>query len=113
MESACFDDYVAALIRAGYDAVSDNPPRLQTLGAGFRIADKHGLAGVVWQGRGQFASLRWQPPESMLVFDHATLTVYREDCIRLLCDQTEATGTFEELQRALTAHGFHLVPVMR
>lgn len=106
-----FDQFVEFLIAAEYDIVSIEPPVPLKLEGGFRIQDTQGLVGVVWNRSGQFTSLLWQPMSGALVFEYATLTVYRnnksEELLRLL----QSTNSFKELYNSLEAQGDQLVPL--
>lgn len=108
--SSSFDEYVGALVAAGYDVLScDGPPALE-VGAGFRVSDGRGLLGAVWPHPGQSTCLSWQPAEGELTYPHATVTVYRQDAAEMLLEQLARTTTFEQLARSLASLGVRLTP---
>ena len=106
-----FDEYLESLISAGFDAMSCYDPPSHDIGVGFRLRDAKGLAGALWRGAGQFSSLWWQPEEGKLVFEHATLTTYRQDTTADLLAHLRATATFAALQLALTQGSYQLLPM--
>lgn len=111
-QSVNFDDYVTRLLDAGYAIASMGAFPQHELDNGFQIDDNRGMVvGVVWKREGQFASLKRQPPEDELVFDHAMLTIYQEDRAGDLLEMLQTTSTFEELKDCLEIRGFRLVPL--
>ncbi len=109
-QSSSFDEYLRALVAAGYDVLScDIPPALE-VGAGFRVSDGRGLLGAIWPRPGQSTCLGWQPVEGELTYSHATVTVYREDAAEALLEQLAQTTSFEGLARRLASLGMRLTP---
>ena len=102
-----FDEYLAELLAAGFDIASCLPGEGldYSLEDGARLYDGDALAGACWPQRGQFTSLRHQPVEGELVFDHSTLTAYAEEWGPRLLDAVEQAGDHASLLGLLGAAG--------
>jgi hypothetical protein len=112
--STSFDDFIAQLIRAGYDVASGNSAHPAEMAAPHRIEHAIGLAGVVWAAGGQFTTLQHQPEnDGSLGFEHATLTAYREDCAEDMVNALKKTYSFDALRKALQQVDFRLIPIKR
>jgi hypothetical protein len=108
--SAGFDDYLARLLGAGYDVASGEGGGEERPG-GSRIVGADGAAGVIWPQPGQFTTLGSQPASGLLIFDAATLTVYRPESAQALLSILQSAADYESLCRAIEAEGFRLEPI--
>ena len=106
-QASGFDDYLARLLAAGFDIASCLPGEGldYSLEDGVRLFDGDALAGACWAQRGQFTSLRRQPVEGELVFDHSTLTAYAEEWASRLLDALQQAGDHASLLERVPAAG--------
>jgi hypothetical protein len=100
-----FDDYLAALIAAGYDIGSDDTLARSDPGPGARLADASGLLGALWQHSGQFTTLTHQPEPGQLIFAAAAVTLYREECGEDILKALSCVRTYKELVQVLRDQG--------
>jgi hypothetical protein len=110
-KAASFDGFVEALIAAGYNAASGNGSPPDELWSPHRILDPQGVTGALWAESGQFACLWRQPEPGQLVFQHATVTVYRRDHAEAVFEHLQATRTFEALLERLEALNLRVEPL--
>ena len=73
--------------------------------------DEQGLVGALWPGGGQYTNVWSKSDKAEQLFDHAKLSVYRQDKAEFLLNQLQEQKTFEALQNRLQALGFHIVEI--
>jgi len=99
-QSDGFDDYVKALLDAGFDLAAEGSGR--ELPGVVRLRDGEGLAGAIWPVGGRFASLAG---DEQRAFEHATATAYAPRAAAPMLTALTASSTFEALEAELERAG--------
>jgi hypothetical protein len=99
-ESGSFDEYLQALLAAGYDIAAEGSGR--ELSGVVRLYDGDRLAGAIWPVGGRFASLAGGEQRG---FEHATATAYDPRAAEPILAALSASSTFEALEAELRRAG--------